>query len=286
MRIKAVLSLIVLGVILSLSLLNFSCISDKQINNYADNFVSNLNKETTTIDNMNSDYFNSDISTTSGLITLQGIITKNIRTFNEISDSYQAKYPDSAPQSLKDAVNLARTGTTKIITGLNSLNNTLTLIKAGQNNSAQDQFEAAGTIVDEGIAAVSQSVSKYNDFVATYNTSKTSTPWGLGILIGTGVIFGLNFLVIGPIIKYLTKRKITLVPVVDAEIAGQVEPKVETDPFSSKYFIPTSVAVMGIAGFLMGFLIGWYFIGIAWKKNHWPGMIAFIGMSLLGSFLF
>jgi hypothetical protein len=42
---------------------------------------------------------------------------------------------------------------------------------------------------------------------------------------------------------------------------------------------------MCVAGFLLGLVSGSYFIGISWKARDWPGMIAFIIASAIGSSL-
>jgi len=50
-------------------------------------------------------------------------------------------------------------------------------------------------------------------------------------------------------------------------------------------YILADVAVLTLAGFFMGAVSGYYFIGISWKARDWPGMIAFIVSSLVGSAL-
>jgi hypothetical protein len=42
---------------------------------------------------------------------------------------------------------------------------------------------------------------------------------------------------------------------------------------------------MSIAGFLLGLITGYYFIGISLRTRDWPGMLAFIAASFIGSFL-
>jgi len=43
--------------------------------------------------------------------------------------------------------------------------------------------------------------------------------------------------------------------------------------------------VLGTAGFLFGAILGWYFFGISFEARGWPGMIAFVAMSMLGASL-
>jgi hypothetical protein len=88
-----------------------------------------------------------------------------------------------------------------------------------------------------------------------------------GILIGTGIVWALSALLVIPIAKALTGSR-----------------NIETDAeIDTGYFILVDVLVLGIAGFLIGLLLGWFFIGISWQAKSWPGTIAFIVSSLIGS---
>jgi len=50
-------------------------------------------------------------------------------------------------------------------------------------------------------------------------------------------------------------------------------------------YIFADVIVMGAAGFLIGLVTGYYFIGFSWRARDWPGMLAFIVASVIGSIL-
>jgi hypothetical protein len=70
------------------------------------------------------------------------------------------------------------------------------------------------------------------------------------------------------------------------EVAGEGDRrqgKVEITP--AGYYILADVLVSGVAGFLLGLISGYYFIGISWRARDWPGMIAFIVASVIGSVL-
>ena len=47
----------------------------------------------------------------------------------------------------------------------------------------------------------------------------------------------------------------------------------------------TDVVILGIVGFAVGWFTGFGLIGISLNPKGWPGMIAFIGLSFLGSSL-
>jgi hypothetical protein len=51
-----------------------------------------------------------------------------------------------------------------------------------------------------------------------------------------------------------------------------------------KKYIEAGVIVSAIAGFLAG-LAGFTLIGFAWKAKAWPGLLALIGASFIGSHL-
>jgi len=66
------------------------------------------------------------------------------------------------------------------------------------------------------------------------------------------------------------------------EVAPEKQTK-EVEVAPTGPFILMDVLVCGAAGFLIGWLSGWYMIGLSWKPVHWPGMIALIGLSVFGS---
>jgi hypothetical protein len=57
--------------------------------------------------------------------------------------------------------------------------------------------------------------------------------------------------------------------------------KAELERLNTKYYIITDVIVLGVAG-LIGGLLGCWFVGISFKAKGWPGIIAFVGLSLVG----
>ena len=104
----------------------------------------------------------------------------------------------------------------------------------------------------------------------------------LGLLIGTGILWVLNMLAVQPLAWYLTSRhRLNTAGVSVVEGAAEVtERAVDT-----KMYIIADVLVLGVVGFALGLVAGWFFIGIAWESKSWPGMLVFIGSSILGSLI-
>jgi hypothetical protein len=104
----------------------------------------------------------------------------------------------------------------------------------------------------------------------------------VGILIGTGILWLLKAVLVMPIAHYLTNRQLV-------KQAGALSPEgqanVPVEAIDTKLYILVDLLVMGTAGFLLGIIVGWFFIGITWEGKSWPGMIAFIGSSVLGSMM-
>jgi len=101
------------------------------------------------------------------------------------------------------------------------------------------------------------------------------TFWGL--LIGTGIIWVLKLISAG-----LTRA---IFGTLEQEVVSEGEEKKVEKVVPTGPFILVDTLVCGLAGFLMGRFLGWFFIGISWRKEHVPGMAAFIGLSIPGSVL-
>ena len=105
-----------------------------------------------------------------------------------------------------------------------------------------------------------------------------------GILIGTGILWGLNAILVAPRTNYLVNRKLS--GPVYAHLNGDMETaanEAEVNSLVTQSYILVDTLVLDIAGFLFGAVAGWYFIGISFEARGWPGMIAFIVMSMIGS---
>ena len=118
----------------------------------------------------------------------------------------------------------------------------------------------------------------------------------MGWVIGTLILWALKLITV-PFAKALAGRNMptTLPPPADPN-AGTLQagfpqqpvtakPKSEVDLIPTGYYILADVIVLGIAGVIIGLVTGSYFIGISWRAKDWPGMIAFIVASFIGSAL-
>ena len=103
-----------------------------------------------------------------------------------------------------------------------------------------------------------------------------------GFILGTGIVWILTALLVIPLARAFTRsgRKR---PQASAE-GGPVVVEANAAPeIATGYFILADVVVLTIAGLLLGLVLGWFFIGITWQARSWPGLIAFIVASFLGS---
>jgi len=107
----------------------------------------------------------------------------------------------------------------------------------------------------------------------------------MNILIGTGILWLLNALVVVPLAQYMTihtvkGRQISYMP--GQELAQQSTTELQV---STGYYILADVLVLGISGLILGLALGWFFIGISLDGKNWPGMIAFIAASFAGTII-
>ena len=279
MRIKASFAISLFILVLIIHVFAVGCASgDTKVRAYADNFFANLNKEIDAWDSFNSAYTNADFETEYGISSFQKTLPNHLWTFNNLLNSYQSTCPNTAPQDLKDAVNLAKDATTKIIAGITTIDNAITNLSTSQLDSGEKQL-------NDGVTLLNQASTKYNSFADNINAKSSSGGMniGLGILIGTGILWLLSLLVVNPLASHLTKRKLALEYANLPQDENVISQKVNST--YNRTYILVALTVLGIAGFLMGLIAGWYFIGISWRPRDWPGLIAFIGFSFLGSYI-
>jgi hypothetical protein len=110
-------------------------------------------------------------------------------------------------------------------------------------------------------------------------------------IIGTIILWVLKSLGTVPLARTLSRsREAGYIPPTESEmpqseeVAGADAQK-EVEAIPTGYYILADALVLGIAGFLLGSITGYYFIGISWRAQDWPGMISFIVASLIGSLL-
>lgn len=251
------------------------CTSNQRIETFANNFRTNIGKESDAANAMVSDYVGINPNNIFSSAVFRSKLPSYVKTFYDCAIFYNSALPDNAPQDLKDAVDLARTGTEKLITGANIIDDAL-------RRGFYDQLQVGENTFNGGVSSVNQSITKFNMFADAQNVQTKSSGgpnWVLGIIIGTAVLWLLGLLVVNPITKYFVSRKLA------QAYAGGYQAQIMTDAQNiyNRIYILTDVIILGIAGLLMGLFAGWFFIGISWRARDWPGLIAFIGLSVLGS---
>lgn len=131
---------------------------------------------------------------------------------------------------------------------------------------------------------MNNAIDSYNIYISQHSESSESN-WGLGILIGTRVVWLLTLLVITPITNRVVNQKLSMLQGENTLQGSTEEVQERLNQLYEKAFIKIDCIILGIAGFILGITAGWVFIGIAWKKSSWPGLLVFIGSSVLGCYI-
>jgi hypothetical protein len=97
------------------------------------------------------------------------------------------------------------------------------------------------------------------------------------VLFASAALWVLELLFVNPLAAFFSRRKATQL----ARIDGAAIPVPGGAGTDTGNYILASVLVLGSAGLLLG-LAGYWFIGFSTRAKAWPGMLAFIGLSLLG----
>lgn len=128
---------------------------------------------------------------------------------------------------------------------------------------------------------------------------------GFGIVnfaVGTGILYGLTYLVIVPIVRALSRSEKSMTDRDDRVPAPSTSPdqsesaylpddegkasdqkKVDAiDQLPTGLFIAVSVVVMGLTGFGFG-IAGYDIFGFSLKGKMWPGLIAMALGSIIGA---
>jgi len=278
---KVLIPFSLITLLLVLSTFIVSCSANKILRDYSNDFVTNFDKETTACTAFADDCKKADIDTENGIYSFQKTIPNHLQVFNGFLVFYQKPLPSNAPQELKEAMNNAKDGTSNIIAGITMINTALT-------TKSNEQLASGQKILFAGFDLLDSSSTKYNSYAAAANAQakSVSTPsWGLGIILGTALIWLTTLAIVNPATKYFVKRKLAY----QAADVYNIQMEQETPQISNKsytrIYVATSVVVFAVVGFLVGRTTGFYFIGLSWRWRDWPGLIAFIGFSLLGSYL-
>ncbi len=98
------------------------------------------------------------------------------------------------------------------------------------------------------------------------------------MLFATAALWILELLFVCPLAALFSRRSASHAVLAGgaASVAGPARTGIDNGSY-----ILASVLVLGSAGLLLG-LAGYWFVGFSMKAKAWPGMLAFIGLSLLG----
>lgn len=101
-------------------------------------------------------------------------------------------------------------------------------------------------------------------------------------LIPTLVLWGLTALVVEPLAQASFGSRLAEAGLAPERMASLSEDEQRKwQKIATQRYILWDVVIMGLAG-LLGGLAGYYLFGISLRVKGWPGMLTFIGASLLG----
>ncbi len=131
---------------------------DTALKTYLSTFLTKINLETQTYDNLTLDYTNTELNDVKSLTAFQNKLPAYIKTFKDLLTFYQEAPPKTAPQDLLDAVSLIRNGTGKIVTGLDTINRAIT-------ERSADDMVVGEDLVNNGNGFYNQGIAKYNSYI-------------------------------------------------------------------------------------------------------------------------
>jgi hypothetical protein len=105
--------------------------------------------------------------------------------------------------------------------------------------------------------------------------------------VGTLILWGVTSLIVQPLAQYWAQRRLAQPAYVYLGSAGNLDEaaKAKVDSLNRECFVMTHVLVLGALGFMAGLALASPLIGIAWQRKYWPGIIALIAASFVGSVL-
>ena len=280
-KFKSLTVVLLITLTLVFTMLLAGCSSRKIMLSYSNDFVDTINSETETFNNFSTDYVNADFSTDVSTASFLKLMPNHLAKFNTFLVSYQKPYPANSPQDLKDAVDEAKEGTSDIIAGMTIMNSALT-------SQSNDQLTVGNNLIKDGADLMDQATNHYNSYADTFNAQYTSESpnWLLCFVIGTGLVWFTIFVIITPLSKYVTKKRLANQTINGFQFQLGQEVTQVVDKLAPRDYILVGVVTFALIGFIVGRTTGMFFIGISWRRKDWPGMLAFIGFSLLGSYLY
>lgn len=107
----------------------------------------------------------------------------------------------------------------------------------------------------------------------------------MNIVVGTIILWGLIALLVQPLANHWLSRRLQEPAYAYLNSAEEPDEQAshELASLAARYFILASVVILGMAGLVLGLVAGAPFIGFAWNRKFWPGMIALIVASFVGA---
>lgn len=131
------------------------------LSSYSEQFLNNLDREVDAMNNLTSAYERADFNTDFEISSFQSRLGTYKNTFSEFLNFYKQVQTD-IPSELREAVNLANTGTEQILRGINTIEGALRT----RNNT---ELRRGEDLLNSGTAQINRAITKYNSWVDSYN---------------------------------------------------------------------------------------------------------------------
>ncbi|MFA5008288.1 MAG: hypothetical protein WC546_03600 [Candidatus Omnitrophota bacterium] len=102
----------------------------------------------------------------------------------------------------------------------------------------------------------------------------------MNFIIPTLILWVTNAFLVIPLANKWASKQLCLASSAGVKTLSEETKKSIEKEFIRKYIL-LDVMILGAIGIIAG-LMGYFFIGVSFEKKGWPGMIAFILMSLIG----
>lgn len=160
--------------------------AQSDLKSYTEQLLSNFEQEIDTINNFSSAYQKADFESNFGISIFQSRITTYKNSFSGYLNFYRTTLPSDTSIELKDAVNLAITGTEQILNGLNNINTAL-------NNRDNIKLQQGEDLLNKGVDKVNGAIEKYNSWVDIQNTKANNESSVSSDDLGLSSAFGSTF---------------------------------------------------------------------------------------------
>jgi hypothetical protein len=170
-----------------------------------------------------------------------------------------------------------------IVTGITKLDNAIAY-------DLNDELAPSLRMINDGARLLNDAEEDYESYINYRNTPEKPFLFSgdkviVSVLAGTFIMWLLRLAIVNRAAWRLGIRAQVFLSMAGIRpLEGTLMVK-QMKATNDRAYVVVDFLVGGLAGFLIGFLSGWFLLGITWRVKYLPGLIGFVGYSVLGSFL-